>query len=90
MFRTVSKSVNRIDGYEKVTGKAVFGADLNFFGQLHAKTLYGNVPHAKIIQIDTRKAEALKGVISVITVKDIPGENIMFGRFPVLVSDEIR
>jgi CO/xanthine dehydrogenase Mo-binding subunit len=90
MYKIINKSVKRIDAYEKVTGKAKYGADLNFAHQLYAKTVYSKYPHAKILKIDTRDAEKLEGVARVITAEDVPGNNIMFGKFPVLAKDEVK
>ncbi len=90
MYKIINKSVKRIDAYEKVTGKAKYGADLNFTHQLYAKTVYSKYPHAKILKIDTKEAERLEGVAAVITAKDVPGNNIMFGKFPVLAKDEVK
>ena len=90
MYKIVNKSVKKIDAYEKVTGKAKYGADLNFTHQLYAKTVYSKYPHAKILKIDTKKAERLEGVVTVITAKDVPGNNIMSGRFPVLAENEAK
>jgi len=90
MYKIINKSVKRIDAYEKVTGKAKYGADLNFTHQLYAKTVYSKYPHAKILKIDTKEAERLEGVVAVITAEDVPGNNIMFGKFPVLAKDEVK
>ncbi len=90
MYKIINKSVKRIDAYEKVTGKAKYGADLNFAHQLYTKTVYSKYPHAKILKIDTKDAEKLEGVVVVITAEDVPGNNIMFGRFPVLAEDEAK
>ncbi|MFW6409594.1 MAG: xanthine dehydrogenase family protein molybdopterin-binding subunit [Halanaerobiales bacterium] len=90
MYSEIKNSSNRVDGYEKVTGKAKFGEDLNFGNQLYAKTVYSEYPRAKIIEIDTSRAEAMEGVEIVITADDVPGDNEMFGRFPVLAEDEVK
>ena len=90
MYKIINKSVKRIDAYEKVTGKAKYGADLNFAHQLYAKTVYSKYPHAKILKIDTKDAERLEGVATVIIAEDVPGNNIMFGKFPVLAKDEVK
>ena len=62
----------RPDGYEKVTGRANFGADLNLPGMLHGKILRSPHAHARIKNIDVSKALALEGVISAISGKDFP------------------
>lgn len=90
MYKIVNKSVKRIDAYEKVTGEAKYGADINCAHQLYAKTVYSKYPHAKILKIDTKEAERLEGVATVITAEDVPGSNIMFGKFPVLAKDEVK
>ncbi|MBS3766981.1 MAG: xanthine dehydrogenase family protein [Candidatus Cloacimonetes bacterium] len=90
MYNEIKKSQNRLDGYEKVTGQAKFGADLNFGHQLYAKTVYSEYPRAEIVSIDISEAEKLEGVVDIITYEDIPGENEMFGRFPVLAAKEVK
>ncbi len=86
----INKSSNRVDGYEKVTGKAKFGADLNFGNQLYAKTVYSEYPRAKIKNIKLNEAKKLDGVVEIITAEDVPGTNEMFGRFPVLAEEEVK
>src|SRR5512138_1379773 len=56
----------RPDGVDKVTGRARFGADYNLPGQLVGRVLRSPHPHAKIVSIDTSKAEKLPGVKAVI------------------------
>jgi CO/xanthine dehydrogenase Mo-binding subunit len=68
----VGKSVERKDGRVKVTGKARYAGDLVAPGMLHGKILRSPLGHAKILHIDTSKAEALSGVLGVITGKDFP------------------
>ncbi len=62
----------RPDGADKVTGKAVYGADYNLPGMLRGAILRSPYAHARIISIDTRKAEALPGVKAVATNADFP------------------
>jgi CO/xanthine dehydrogenase Mo-binding subunit len=79
----VAKDLPRIDVLEKVTGKAKFCSDLHIPGMLHAKILRSPHPHAKILNIDTSKAEQLPGVRGVITGKDVPDK-----RFGVAMFDQ--
>ncbi len=65
-FSVVGKRVPRIDAYERVTGQAQYTGDIQLPGMLYARVLRSNVPHAKIISIDTSKAEKLPGVKAVI------------------------
>ncbi|MGH7357008.1 MAG: xanthine dehydrogenase family protein molybdopterin-binding subunit, partial [Candidatus Rokuibacteriota bacterium] len=60
----------RPDGHDKVTGRARFGADFDLPGQLIGRVLRSPHPHARIVAIDTSKAEALPGVKAVITRGD--------------------
>ena len=62
----------RHDGLDKVVGSAKFGADTQLSGMLHGKVLRSPYAHAKILSIDTSKAEALPGVTAVVTSKDFP------------------
>ena len=52
----------RLEGPDKVTGKAVYSSDVRLPGQLYAKVLRSPHPHAKVMRIDTSRAEALAGV----------------------------
>ncbi|MGD9032965.1 MAG: xanthine dehydrogenase family protein molybdopterin-binding subunit [Desulfobacteraceae bacterium] len=70
----VGKSEERKDGRIKVSGKAKYAADLSAPGMLHGKILRSPLAHAKILNIDTRKAETLTGVMAVVTGKDFPGK----------------
>ncbi len=62
----------RPDGVDKVTGKARYGADFNVPGQLVARVLRSPHAHARIVNIDTSRAEAAKGVKAVVTAADFP------------------
>ncbi len=71
-YKWVGKRPVRPDGVDKVTGRARFGADYNLSGQLWGKALHSPHPHARIIGIDTSRAEALPGVKAVVTAADFP------------------
>ncbi len=71
-YRIVGTRAPRLDGLEKVTGAARFGADIHLAGMLHGKMLTSPHAHARILSIDTRDAEATPGVKAVITAKDFP------------------
>jgi len=70
--RWIGKRIPRPDGVDKVTGRANFGADLLLPGMLEAKLLRSPHAHARIVSIDTSKAQALTGVKAVITAADMP------------------
>ncbi|MSP43877.1 MAG: xanthine dehydrogenase family protein molybdopterin-binding subunit [Alphaproteobacteria bacterium] len=71
-FKWVGTRPVRPDGVDKVTGRANYGADQNLAGQLTGRILRSPHAHAKILSIDTSKAEKLPGVKAVITGKDFP------------------
>jgi CO/xanthine dehydrogenase Mo-binding subunit len=62
----------RPDGIDKVTGRAVYSADTRAAGMLWGKILRSPHAHARIISIDTSKAEAVPGVRAVVTAADFP------------------
>ncbi len=75
-YSIVGKSAFRVDGVEKVTGKAVYTDDIKLPRMLQIKVLRSPHPHAKILSIDTSRAEKLPGVRCVITGKDVPDRRI--------------
>ncbi len=71
-FKVIGSRVRRPDGIDKVTGRARYGADITMPGQLVGLVLRSPHAHAKIVKIDTSKAEKLSGVKAVVTSKDMP------------------
>ena len=71
-FSVVGTRPIRHDGADKVTGRAQYGADFQAAGLLHGKTLRSPHAHARIVSIDTSRAEALEGVRAVVTAADFP------------------
>lgn len=88
----VGKDIPGIGVKDKATGKAVYGVDLKLPGMLHAKVLHSNYPHAKILNIDTSKAEKLPGVKKVITADNMPHNTTGFLIMdkPVMAKDRAR
>ena len=78
-FKVVGTRPDRPDGIDKVTGRARFGADATAPGMLHAVIIRSPHAHARIVKIDTSKAEAAHGVKAVVTRADfaegLDGEN---------------
>ncbi|HHX08083.1 MAG TPA: xanthine dehydrogenase family protein [Chloroflexi bacterium] len=68
----VGKPTKRIDAYAKVTGEAKYPGDFSFSDELCMKLLYSGRVHARVLSIDTSAAEALDGVLLVLTAKDVP------------------
>ena len=71
-FKWVGTRPIRPDGVPKVTGRALYGADLKLPGMLYGKLLRSPHAHARIKSIDTSAAEALPGVKAVMTSADLP------------------
>jgi 4-hydroxybenzoyl-CoA reductase alpha subunit len=71
-FSVIGKSFPRLEGFEKVTGATRFLTDMELPGMLYGKVLRSSYPHARIVSIDTKKAEKLKGVKAVMTAEDTP------------------
>ncbi|MDP2480705.1 MAG: molybdopterin-dependent oxidoreductase [Candidatus Palauibacterales bacterium] len=69
----------RVEGLRKSTGKELYTDDLSFPGMLHCRILRSTEAHARILSIDTSKAEALDGVHDVLTGRDMP---IPYGIIP--------
>jgi len=86
-YHTVGKSLPRVDAEAKVTGQAKFTADYYFKNMLYGKILHSPIPHGRIKNIDTRKAEALPGVKLVLTGKDVP--DITYGVSPARYDEHV-
>ncbi len=93
-YAVVGKRLPRVDGVVKVTGSATYADDISLPGMLHGKLLRSPHAHAKILNIDTSKAERLPGVKAVITGKDFPGTTIGFMKAysdrPPIAFDKVR
>jgi xanthine dehydrogenase molybdenum-binding subunit len=71
-YQVIGKRLPRVDAKERVTGQAIYPADLNLPGMVHAKLLRSPHAHARIRGIDASRAEALAGVLAVVTSADFP------------------
>src|SRR3972149_10266978 len=91
----VGKSVPRIDARDKVTGQAKYSVDIDLPGMLTGKVLRSIHPHARIVQVDTTRAERLAGVKAVITGQAAPRiKKALLDERPehlrVLAADKVR
>jgi CO/xanthine dehydrogenase Mo-binding subunit len=88
----IGTGVGRVEGAEKVSGQAVYAADVHFPNALWGKILRSPYPHARIINIDTSKAWKVEGVKAIVTGKDEPnhyqGKSIR--DIPCLCWDKVR
>lgn len=71
-YRVIGTRPIRHDGVDKVTGRALYGADIRLPGMLYGAVLRSPHAHARIRSIDTSRAEALPGVKAVVTAADLP------------------
>ena len=93
VFRNVvGKSIIRGEGPDKVSGKALFTADVVRPGMLWGKVLRSPFPSAKILSIDTSRAEAATGVLAVVTANDLSDSRVgrLLRDMPVLARDRVR
>ncbi len=71
----VGKPLSRIDGPRKVTGSATFSAEFPVDGMVYAAVVFATIAKGRLVEIDTRSAEASPGVISVMTHRNAPKLN---------------
>lgn len=89
-YNVIGKRIPNVDAPEKVTGNAHYTYDIVLPNMLYGKILRSPHPHARILSIDTSRAERLPGVKAVLTGKDTPGNKIgIWRRFPELCDEEI-
>ncbi|HYZ15427.1 MAG TPA: xanthine dehydrogenase family protein molybdopterin-binding subunit [Candidatus Acidoferrum sp.] len=79
----IGTSVPRPDARAKVSGAARYPADLRRPGMLHCKAVFARRPSARIERIDTQAAQALPGVVAVLTAADVP-----FNRYGLIDADQ--
>src|SRR5438309_4398624 len=79
-FSIIGKSTAMVDAASKTTGAGQYTDDLLVPGMLIGKILHSHYPHARIARIDPSKAQALDGVVAVVTGKDAPNT---YGILPI-------
>jgi aldehyde oxidoreductase len=90
---TIGQPVTRPDALEKATGTTLYAADLAVDGCAFIKVLRSPHHHAKIVHVDKAEAEAIPGVLAVLTAEDVKGTNIlkMAGDDqPILCGNKVR
>src|SRR5512140_1759356 len=71
-YKVIGSRPIRHDGVDKVTGRAVYGNDVDVPGHITGRILRSPHAHARILSSDTSRAAALPGVRAVVTGKDMP------------------
>lgn len=85
----VGRRQPKLDGFEKVSGRAIYTDDVVLPGMLHGRILRSPHMRARIVRIDASKALALPGVKAVVTAADAPG--VLFSdRQPVFAQDVVN
>src|SRR5579864_5651109 len=93
IFSIIGKRVPLIDSAGKTTGLGKYADDLSLPGMLIGKILHSSHPHALIKKIDASRAEAMEGVVTIVTGPDAPNK---YGILPVghdetaLAVDKVR
>ena len=91
-YTTIGQPTPRVEGQAKVTGATQYTADVALPGTLWGRALRSPLPHARIVRIDTSRAQQVPGVHVVLTGADVRG--IRYGRrlfdVPVLAEDRVR
>src|SRR5439155_9071620 len=90
----IGKPRPRIDGTQRVSGRAIYTQDLQLPGMLHAAVLRSPYPRAKVRAIDDSKARALPGVREILHRFNAPkaafrGEETIFREVVQFVGDEV-
>ena len=90
-FSAIGQPVTQEEGPEKVSGKALYAADLLLPGMLWGKVLRSPYPHAHIRRIDTARARQVPGVHAVLTGQDLPDRRVgrLLRDIPVLARDRV-
>ena len=85
-FNVINQSAPRIDGYEKVTGKARYAADIYVEGMLYGGMLRSPIVCGKVTKIDAKKARAIPGVDAVVTFEEMT-RKVSWAKYCYLTGD---
>jgi CO/xanthine dehydrogenase Mo-binding subunit len=92
----IGRSVPRLEGRAKVTGRAEYTHPMRVSGMLNAKIFRSTVAHGRIRSIDTSAARQMQGVLHVVTIDDVlkvlpdPYYGPAFHDQPVLAHEKVR
>jgi len=90
-YNIIGKPTPKLDAGERVTGKSVYGHDLELSGMLHGAILRAKYPSAIIKSIDVSRARELAGVHCVITADDVDTEKLSYRKdHPLLKQGEVN
>src|SRR5215471_2601854 len=90
--KAIGTPTPRLEGPEKVSGKALYATDVSLPGMLWCKVVRSPIAYGRIKQIDVSRAASLPGVAAVVTGTDVPG--LLIGRkiydMPILANGVVR
>jgi len=92
-LKVVGSSLLRVDGEEKVTGRAVYTSDIQVPGMAFGKILRSPYAHARLLKVDAQKAARLPGVITVLSRDDIVRYELFGAAYkdqPIVAIDKVR
>lgn len=93
-MKVVGQNVARVDALAKVTGAAQYTGDIVVPGMAYGKVLRSPLPHARLTRIDASQAEALPGVVAVLTGQDVLDIDPYYGHAikdrPLIAIDRVR
>jgi len=90
---SIGLNATRIGARSRLMGRALFSADIELSGALTLMAVRSDRPHARVLDIDVSRAEAIPGCVRVFTSKDIPGRNrlgIINKDQRLLADDKVR
>ncbi len=88
-FKVVGKKVERVDALERLIGEAKYASDIYLRGMLYVKILRSPHPHAKVVKIDMARAQALPGVMAILTPEDVQAFAIQIRGTPPLLPKPV-
>ena len=90
--KVIGRPTPRLEGAEKVSGKALYATDVSLPGMLWCKVLRSPIAYGRIKRIDVSRAASLPGVAAVVTGTDVSG--LLIGRkiydMPILADGVVR
>ena len=89
-MKYVGNNTRRVDGVDKVTGRAKYTGDLEIPGMLYGHVLRSPYPHALIEDIDATAAESLPGVAGVLTGRDVADVDPHYAGRPLIALERAR
>lgn len=92
-YKAIGRSIRRRDGYDKLTGRAVYPEDMVMDNLLYGVTVRSPHAHARILAIDTGAAAQAPGVAKVMTAADVTGHNshgVLYKDHEVLCQHKVR